>query len=450
MIQVDKPPWRGSRWRGAATDRRGPVLWAALMSLAALHASALPGHTRAAALSLRATPGVPRTSGVLTLGVMVTLRGPFAALGVEGLRGVALAVAEVHGRVGATRIAVAVAGTAGTPATATAAGRTLLDRDGATIVVGPSVSTEVPAYKALARRRPGVVFVDGSAVSEELTLFDPVPNVYRFTVDGAQGMAGLGTYAYRVRGYRRVAVIGDGYASPFTQARGFLSEFCRVGGRVPTRIWAPVGTRDYRPYIDALPMDVDALYVAFVGADSINFLIQYVRLGGRMPIVAATDTVDQAVLNAKGRVYQHVLDMPSASSIADDNATPAWRAFVAAYRTLPGANASPSKYAFSYYVNTKAALLALTRVRGDLSHGEAALKGALARLRVDTPAGPVYLDHNRNAVAASFLTVVTRRPDGTLYNRVIGVTPHVTETLGQAERLFVRQGPPHRANLRCP
>jgi ABC-type branched-subunit amino acid transport system substrate-binding protein len=130
MIQVDKPPWRGSRWRGAATDRRGPVLWAALMSLAALHASALPGHTRAAALSLRATPGVPRTSGVLTLGVMVTLRGPFAALGVEGLRGVALAVAEVHGRVGATRIAVAVAGTAGTPATATAAGRTLLDRDG--------------------------------------------------------------------------------------------------------------------------------------------------------------------------------------------------------------------------------------------------------------------------------------------------------------------------------
>ena len=38
-------------------------------------------------------------------------------------------------------------------------------------------------------------------------------------------MAGLGDYAYNERGWRKVAILGEDYSFPYTQAAGFVSEF---------------------------------------------------------------------------------------------------------------------------------------------------------------------------------------------------------------------------------
>ena len=43
---------------------------------------------------------------------------------------------------------------------------------------------------------------------------DPAPNFYRFSADGAQWQAGLGSYAYDVKKYRNIAVVADDYSYP--------------------------------------------------------------------------------------------------------------------------------------------------------------------------------------------------------------------------------------------
>ena len=51
------------------------------------------------------------------------------------------------------------------------------------------------------------------------------PNFFRFGGDGAQWLAGLGSYAYNEKGWRKVAILGEDYSFPYTQAAGFVSEF---------------------------------------------------------------------------------------------------------------------------------------------------------------------------------------------------------------------------------
>ena len=95
----------------------------------------------------------------------------------------------------------------------------------------------------------------------------PAPNFFRFGTDGAQWMAGLGTYAYTDKGYKRVAVVAEDYSFPYTQVFGFMAEFCKAGGKVPSKSWVPIGNKDFSSVIAALPDDVDAIYVALGGAD---------------------------------------------------------------------------------------------------------------------------------------------------------------------------------------
>ncbi len=100
-----------------------------------------------------------------------------------------------------------------------------------------------------------------------------------------------------------------------------------------------------------------------------------------------------------------MIGTPSAGPIADTYDTPAWKKFVAAYKKqFPDGFPSPSLFAHGYYINTKAVLLALDKVNGDVSDDGAKLREALAKLVFDTPTGKVKLDKNRNAIADIFLT----------------------------------------------
>jgi branched-chain amino acid transport system substrate-binding protein len=230
-----------------------------------------------------------------------------------------------------------------------------------------------------------------------------------------------------------------------------MTEFCQVGGHVPKKFWVPLGTTDYSSVVSQIPNDIDAIYVALGGSDGINFLRQYVQFGGKAKLIGGSITVDQTVLSTKGTLYQHVLGVASAGPIADNNPDPAWQKFVAAYKAkFPDGLPSPSLFAHAYYINTKAALLALQQVNGDLSNGEAKLKEALNTLQFNTPTGPVKLDHNRQAIANIFVTVVDKKADGTLYNKFVKAIPDVNQTLGIPEDQFLARGSMNRDNPSCP
>ncbi|MCY4314239.1 MAG: ABC transporter substrate-binding protein, partial [Gammaproteobacteria bacterium] len=202
--------------------------------------------------------------------------------------------------------------------------------------------------------------------------------------------------------------------------------------------------------IAALPDDVDAIYVALGGADAINFLTQYGQAGGELPLIGGSITVDQTVLGSEGRIRDHVVGMPSSGPISDTWDDPRWQAFTDQYRKqFPDGFPSPSLFAHGYYISTKAALLALNEVNGDVSDGGKKMRAALSSLSFETPTGMVSLDERRQAIADMFLTEVTVDGNGNLVNKTISVTGQVSQTLGLPYQEFLNYGPVSRENPRC-
>ncbi len=406
------------------------------------------------ALALAAGLALPAAADdqTIKMGALATLEGAFTVLGEDGMRGVQLALQEFDGMAGGKEIELITGSSDASPDSAIRAARKLVEQDGVQILIGPLSGSEGLAVKDYAKTQPDVTFLNGSSAAQDTTLRDPADNFFRFGTEGAQWMAGLGEYIYEEKGYRTLAVVAEDYSFPYTQVFGVLEPFCRLGGKAPAeaRFWVPIGNKDYSSIIAALPDDVDAIFVALGGADAVNFLSQYDQAGGDLPLVGGSITVDQTVLASKGRTRDFVIGTPSAGPISDTWDDPRWTAFVDAYKAaFPDGFPSPSLFAHAYYINTKAALLALNEVGGDLSDGGAKYRAALANLEFETPTGPVHLDERRNAVADIFLTEVTEGPDGNLLNKTIKVIPQVSQTLGVDYATFLEYGPVSRENPVC-
>ncbi|MDW3203996.1 MAG: ABC transporter substrate-binding protein [Alphaproteobacteria bacterium] len=410
------------------------------------------GKKALAAAAVLSVAGPAMAEDTVKMGALATLEGAFTVLGEDGMRGVKLALEEFGYTAGGKKIELITGSSDASPDSAVRAARKLVEQDGVEILVGPLSGSEGLAVKDYAKTQPDVTFLNGSSAAQDTTLRNPSDNFFRFGTEGAQWMAGLGEYVYNEKGYRKVAVLAEDYSFPYTQVFGFLEPFCRLGGEAPVdaRYWVPIGNKDYSSVIAALPDDVDAIYVALGGADAVNFLTQYEQAGGELPLIGGSITVDQTVLGSKGRTRDFIIGTPSAGPISDTWDDPRWNAFVSAYKEqFPDGFPSPSLFAHAYYINTKAALLALEEVGGDLSDGGKKYREALSNLSFETPTGMVSLDERRNAIADIFLTEVIEGPEGNLVNKTIKVIPQVSQTLGLSYEKFLEYGQVGRDNPSC-
>jgi len=386
----------------------------------------------------------------IKVGLLATLEGPFTVLGQDGVRGAELALKEAGYMAGGKKIEIIKGSSDASPDSAVKAARKLVEQDGVAILIGPLSGDEGLAVKDYAKTQPNVTFVNGTSAAQDTTLRDPAPNFYRFSTDGAQWMAGLGDYAYNEKKYKTIVTVAEDYSFPYSQVFGFMASFCRDGGHVTKKFWVPIGTKDYSSVIAAIPDKVDAIYVALGGADGVNFLTQYQQAGGAAPLIGGSITVDQTVLGTKGKQRDYVVGTPSAGPIADNSDEPAWKKFVADYKAAyKDGFPSPSLFAQGYYINTKAVLLALDKVGGDLSDKEAKFRDVLGKLEFETPTGKVKLDKNRQAIADNYLTEVDKADDGHLYNKVIKVVHDVNQTMGIPEADFLKLGSAGRDNPDC-
>ncbi len=108
-----------------------------------------------------------------------------------------------------------------------------------------------------------MAFVNGSSSEQDL---NPAPNFFSFWYDGAQWMAGLGSYAYHTLGWRTAVTSASTDTFDWAQAAGFDAEFCSLGGTITKRIWFPQGTQDFSGLARQLPVPgVDGFLVEVQG-----------------------------------------------------------------------------------------------------------------------------------------------------------------------------------------
>src|SRR5262249_61827939 len=98
--------------------------------------------------------------------------------------------------------------------------------------------------------------------------------------------------------FRKIANVAQDFAFGHESSAAFQRTFEEAGGQVVQKLFAPLGTADYGPYLARLRRDVDAVYVAAAGADALRFVRQYADAGlkERLPLIGSGNFTDEHVL----------------------------------------------------------------------------------------------------------------------------------------------------------
>jgi branched-chain amino acid transport system substrate-binding protein len=301
--------------------------------------------------------------------------------------------------------------------------RSLVEQQKANAVVLPFVANAGLVVKDYARRHPGVIFIPIST-EQTPTLKQPLANVFRFQPDGAQLVAGLGSYAYRTLGWRRVVTVGEYDPFGFSQVGGFVAEFCSLGGDVVQKLWADGGLLNYAPVVRQIRMKgVDGVFFpGGVGGGSRSLAGALAR---RFPNLSRSLLVGGIPL-ITGPPPGNLVGVVGGSEFPFAPPPSTWTRYVSDLKRTFGMQSNYAEVPF--YVATDALLEALGRVHGDVSHGERRLRTALARLRLDTPMGVRTLDRRHQAITPIYLSRIEKDATGKVIIRRIRVVSNVEQT----------------------
>jgi branched-chain amino acid transport system substrate-binding protein len=131
-----------------------------------------------------------------------------------------------------------------------------------------------------------------------------------------------------------VTVAAD-YAFGWEQVGGFQRTFEEAGGQVIQKLWPPLGTTDFGPYLPQIKRDADAVFAVMVAAMALRFPKQYQDAGlkARLPLIGGGTSFDEFVLPSLGDEAVGAIT-PLIYSAAID--TPVNRRFVKEFRTKYG------------------------------------------------------------------------------------------------------------------
>jgi len=374
-----------------------------------------------AAAALVAAPAAAQ-SGPIKVGFLTVDSGPLAAGGKQMEQGIQLFLKERNGMLSGRKVELTMADTGGKPALAKTKTEELVERDQVNVIIGPLAAFEALAITDYIKQAE-VPIISDSAAAEDLTQRRPNPWFVRAVATSAQPNHPLGDYAAKELHMRRMAMIADDFAYGQEGASGFQRAFEDAGGKIVQKLWPPLNTTDYGPFIAQIKRDVDGIYAGFAGANGLRFLKQYEEYGlkGKIPVLASMTTVDEGVLKSMGDDAVGVTSTGWYSAAID---TPENKKFVAAFRTAYGTD--PGYYSMGAYLAGLFLEEALKTTGGKIEDKAAFMKALRAVKLADSPLGPVSLDEHGNPVFTIYIRKVEKQ-DGHLVNAVIHSYPKVSQ-----------------------
>ena len=128
----------------------------------------------------------------------------------------------------------------------------LMEQLNADVMIGPLSGDEAVSVANYAKAHPTKTFIIGTAGSQDPTMQIAPKNLFRYHGDGAQWNAGIGEIAYKKLRWRKAAIIMDDYSFGWTSGAGMIADFCAVGGNIVKRVFPPLNTTDYAPFVRQL------------------------------------------------------------------------------------------------------------------------------------------------------------------------------------------------------
>lgn len=358
----------------------------------------------------------------IKVGLLVPETGPLAANGKDMINGLQLFFEEQNYRLAGREIKLIIEDDEGKPATGLTKARGLVEGQGVHLLTGPlsaAVGYAVAPY------------IDGKKVpaiypivsGEDITQRKRSPYIVRTGWASAQPSHPFGRWVYDNLKYKKIAMIGYDFAFGWEVAAGFHRSFEEAGGQVVQKLWPPLGTADFGPYLAQLRRDVDAIYAVFSGADALRFAKQYAEAGlkGRLPLIGGGTFTDEHVLRTMG---DEAIGIVTALHYSAALATPANRKFAQAYEAK--FKQVPSYYSEGTYVAGIALKAALEATGGDIENVDKFLAALRKVDLTDASRGPMRFDDYGNPIQNIYVRKV-ERVGGRLQNTVIHTFPNVSQ-----------------------
>jgi branched-chain amino acid transport system substrate-binding protein len=225
------------------------------------------------------------------------------------------------------------------------------------------------------------------------------------------------------------------YAFGYETVGGFQRVFEEQGGQIVQKIWTPLNTNDFAPFLAQIRRDADAVLALFVGRLALQFLKQYEESGlkARLPLLGGGTTTDESVLPQMGEEAVGVITAPHYSQAID---TPANQTFARAFQAKAGKIAS--YYSEATYTNTRWIVEAVKLAGGQVEDREA-LMTALRKVNLKhTARGPLSVDAYGNPIQTIYIRKV-ERVAGRLQNTVIATYPNVSQFWTYSPQEYLKQ-----------
>jgi branched-chain amino acid transport system substrate-binding protein len=388
--------------------------------------------TIAAALFLVPASGNAATDP-LRIGLISSLTGTAAQLGRDVVNGFNLYVEEIGGQVAGRPIKVTVEDDEGTPNGALTKARRLVEQEKVHVVAGTVLGSMCPAVAPYTIQQKVPYFP--LCAADDVTQRKASPYVVRTSFAASQPSHPFGEYAAKTLGYKRVVTIGVDYAYGWDVIGGFQKSFEESGGRVVQKMWAPLTTQDWAPYISQIKRDADAVFAVVFGGFALRFAKQYQEYGlkGKIPLIGVGSMADETVLPSMG---DEILGAVTPFHYSVALPTPENERFVKAVRAKYGRTAS--MYSENLYTMARWIVEGVKAVNGNVEDTPALL-AAFRRLKIpDSPRGPVELDGFGNAVQNIYIRRV-ERVGGELVSRPIHTYPNVSQFWKYPTDEFLKQ-----------
>jgi len=337
------------------------------------------------------------------VGMITTLSGGGAALGIDVRDGFLLALEEDPGRV-----ELIVEDDQRKPDLAVQLATRMIQSDRVEAMTGIIFSNLAMAVVPSAVRQ-GVFYLSPNAGPSALAGAGCHENYFNAAWQNHNLHEAAGAHANEA-GYARSFILAPNYPAGQDALAGYKRFY---EGELAGEVYTTLGQTDYAAEIAQIrASDADSVFFFLPGGMGIAFLKQYAQSGVGLPLIGPAFSFDQAILGAVGEA---ALGVRNTAQWSKDIDVPANRAFVAAFEAKYGR--LPSLYASQGYDTARLLLSALDAA----APAEAdAFRAALRAAAFESTRGEFRFGPNHHPIQDIYVREVVREGD-VLTNRIVGV-----------------------------
>ena len=208
----------------------------------------------------------------MRIGFIAPVTGIYAQIGKDMVDGFQLYLDEHGGKLGGADVKFIVEDDQGKPDAGVTKAKKLILQDKVHMFIGGLLASTGYALAPVSTAEK-TLYISSVSSADDLTQrqLSKYPVFRPHELDRVRCRTSRSANGPATRATRKSSSIAADYAFGYETVGGFQKVFEDCGGKVIQKIWPPLGTKDFGPYIPTIKADADAIFTTMVGPMALQF-----------------------------------------------------------------------------------------------------------------------------------------------------------------------------------